>query len=49
MLKQRLTGLAAVLLGVGITAITGDGTVSLILLTIGLGGIFCRQQIAEEY
>lgn len=49
MLKQKLTGIAAVLCGIGMIAATGDGTLSVFLFVVGFGAIFSREKIERGY
>ena len=49
MLKQKLIGIAAVLFGVGMIAVTGDGTLSVFLFVVGFGAIFSREKIERGY
>ena len=43
MLKQRLTGLMAIALGIASIAITGDGTLSVLLFIVGGGALFGKK------
>lgn len=45
MIKQKLMGLALIILGVISAAITGDSTAAILLYIIGLAAIFTKEYI----
>lgn len=45
MLKQKLMGLALVVLGIFSAVYTGDGTAALLVVPMGLGAIFTKDYI----
>lgn len=48
MIKQRLMGLALVILGILSAVITGDGTAALIIVPMGLCAVFTKEYILTD-
>ena len=49
MLKQRLLGVFLLALGVAVPLITGDSTVSVILIPLGIYGLLSKTNVMGDY